>query len=226
MPEGLPDDAALLRFDDTGWRLGRRRVDDGEELLATLTERSYRHVRVFATLEPWDGWPARESAPASALRLHDACFLIARGGQGTGNLRHRPSRGAREDGAVHPYAGLFTGLVKELELEPVVAGARFRVLLTAAHDELALAELAKEMRIRHALPGVVLGGGNRWVRRARPAHVPSAWGPVLAEDAVVLGAGTSPGFGWSPSSVWPRAAVPSFISSAPTTFPPTSTQNW
>ncbi|EME54951.1 beta-ketoacyl synthase [Amycolatopsis decaplanina DSM 44594] len=58
-----------------------------------------------------------------------------------------------------------------------------------------LLELAKEMRIRHALPGVVLGGGDRWVRRARSAHVPPAWGPVLAEDAVLLGAGTSRGIG-------------------------------
>ncbi|RSN08001.1 hypothetical protein DMC63_34660 [Streptomyces sp. WAC 05977] len=195
VPEGLSDDATVLRFDDAGWRLGDRRVSDDEELLAMLAERPYRHVRVLATLDPWHDWLDRVSAPADVLRLHDACFLVAKAARALETYGIALSGGAREDGAVHPYAGLFTGLVKVLELEPVVANARFCVVLTAADDQAAPAQLTEEMRVRHALPGVVLGGGERWVRRARPAPVPPARGPVLTEDSVVLGAGTSRGIG-------------------------------
>ncbi|MFE5567637.1 SDR family NAD(P)-dependent oxidoreductase [Amycolatopsis japonica] len=188
-----PEGTTVLRFDDAGWRLDEHRVDDGGELLALLTRRSYRHVRVLAALGPWAGWLEQDSAPV--LRLHDTCFLVAKGAEGLETYGVALSGGAREDGGVHPYAGLFTGLVKALEREPVVSAARFCVVLTAADLSTARTQLARELRIPQVLPGVVLGGGKRWVQRATPAPVPPARGPVLAEDAVVLGAGTSRGIG-------------------------------
>ncbi|ANN15977.1 hypothetical protein SD37_10205 [Amycolatopsis orientalis] len=195
VPEAMPEDAVVLRCDDTGWWLDGRRLTDGEELLAMLAGRSYRHVRVLATLEPWSDWLARGSAPAAVRRLHDACFLTAKAAVGLETYGIALAGGADGNGAVHPYAGLFTGLVKALELEPVLTTARFCVVLTAAEAGAAIAQLAEEMRVWHALPGVVLGDRQRWVQRARLAPVPPARGPVLGADAIVLGAGTSRGIG-------------------------------
>ncbi|MCG8925633.1 SDR family NAD(P)-dependent oxidoreductase [Lentzea sp. CC55] len=152
----------------------------------------YRHVRVLAGLPPADEWPA--SSPEAVLRLHDACFLAAKSAAGLLSFHVVLCGGADEQGRVHPYAGLFTGLVKAMEMEPALARAHCRVLLTSAGPVRATAELAEEAAARHVLPGVVRAGGLRLTQRAEAVPLAPAR-PVLAENAVVVGAGAGRGIG-------------------------------
>jgi NAD(P)-dependent dehydrogenase (short-subunit alcohol dehydrogenase family) len=201
-PATLPEDTVILQVAAGCWSLtaaGRSHSlpDDEDAIIAALAQVAPLHVRVIADLGPVENWLAEQTSPDDLLSLHDAAFLAAKAATAPVSYYVLALRGADETGLPHPYAGLFTGLLKALEVEPQFAGVDCLTLLSSERAvTAAIGHLELESRGLRVLPAVVYAAGQRWVPRTRPAALdPAAAGPALPAEAVVVGAGASRGVG-------------------------------
>lgn len=186
----------------------RRRVVDPDDpasleaALAGLTP-PVRHLRLLTDLE--SRLPAATALtggdPATTHRLHDLLFLVTqRFFAGIADATEPGSvlllvQGGCADGAVHPFASLFTGFAKSLSLE--MPTAVVSCVLTSADDTAsALGQLVAESAARQLLPVVRYDRGRRSTLCVRPeptvpavsATAPDAGAPgrPLDADSVVV----------------------------------------
>ncbi|MBB5868500.1 NAD(P)-dependent dehydrogenase (short-subunit alcohol dehydrogenase family) [Allocatelliglobosispora scoriae] len=201
----LREDTGLLIAGTGGWTLNGRPVTaEQTDLRNVLTGLGYRHVRAVVDLGDAGSWLAE--GPAGVLAVHDAMLPAAQGAAAAladgGTFHVLALRGADRHGVPHPYAGLFTGFVKALEVEPSVTASDTRpgigciALLTSAADlPTALAQLRHESGRDRVLPAVMYAGDQRRIPSLllSPAHPGPQDG--LSESSVVVGAGASRGIG-------------------------------
>ncbi|SNR24660.1 SDR family oxidoreductase [Blastococcus mobilis] len=179
---------------------GRRQV---EELSAAAVRTALdalptrpRHVRVLTDLTAHADAEAALDAPADGLlALHDLVFLALQaladdievpGGSVVASLL-----GAVTRGQLHPFAGLFTGLVKSTALElPEVTV--FTVATGSRDPRFAVRQAELESRVRRLLPLAVYDDEVRKVIHVQRVDPPTAVAR-LDERSVVLAAGGSRG---------------------------------
>ncbi|UED86501.1 SDR family oxidoreductase [Streptomyces profundus] len=158
---------------------------------------SVRHVRLVTDLSgPAVAESALDEDPEPYFRLQDALFLTLqacepalRAHRGTVLAAFAGAFDARRRVA-HPFAGLFTGLLKSASLELsglVVAG----VLSTSGHLPTVLDELVAESRATQLLPVAVYTDGLRHtlVTEEAPAPGPGPVPPLDARSVVVATGG-------------------------------------
>jgi NAD(P)-dependent dehydrogenase (short-subunit alcohol dehydrogenase family)/3-oxoacyl-(acyl-carrier-protein) synthase len=179
---------------------GRRQVD---ELSAAAVRTAIdalptrpRHVRVLTDLTAHADAEAALAAPADGLlALHDLLFLalqaLADDVEGPGGSVVVALLGAVARGQLHPFAGLFTGLVKSTALElPEVTV--FTVATDSRDPRVAVRQAELESRARRLLPLAVYDDEVRKVLHVQHVDPPTAVAR-LDERSVVLAAGGSRG---------------------------------
>jgi NAD(P)-dependent dehydrogenase (short-subunit alcohol dehydrogenase family)/3-oxoacyl-(acyl-carrier-protein) synthase len=156
-----------------------------------------RHVRVVSDLvaiaEPAD---ALDVDPTTAFRLQDAFFLALQACDPAIRAHHGSVlalfTSAWAGGVLHPYAGLFKGVLKSAYLE--LAGHQVAGVFTAQRRLApALDELVMESAATPLLAGAVYEGGIRhtMVATAEPAEQGTV--PPLQPDSVVVAVGGARG---------------------------------
>ena len=167
------------------------------EAVRALPQRP-RHLRVLSDLSA--ALPAADAFsgdPARLLALHDLLLLALQDGR---DELSRPGAsvllgllGGVHDGVPHPYAGLFTGLVKAARFE--LPEALMCAVATSTRDVVtAVAEVEAETAAARLLPVVLYDDGVRHtldVRQVDPVPGPAPFGP----SSVVLAVGGSRGIG-------------------------------
>jgi NAD(P)-dependent dehydrogenase (short-subunit alcohol dehydrogenase family)/3-oxoacyl-(acyl-carrier-protein) synthase len=150
-----------------------------------------KHVRLLAELPPTADTP-------SELALHDLLFLTIQ--QCYAGLTEPDASlavcllGGWADGAPHPSAGLWTGLVKSTSVE-VRSLVAYTVLTTSRDAAEGIAQVTRESGAKHFLPVVVYDQGVRktsFLEPVDPEIDPNATTP-LGPDSIILAAGGSRG---------------------------------
>jgi NAD(P)-dependent dehydrogenase (short-subunit alcohol dehydrogenase family)/3-oxoacyl-(acyl-carrier-protein) synthase len=174
--------------------LPRPTPEDVARALSGL-QQQVRNVRLLTDMT---SHAASVADTSSELALHDLLFLTIQqcyeGLSEPGATLSVCLLGGWVDGAPHPSAGLWTGLVKStsVELRQLVA---YVVLSSSRNVAEGLAQVTRESSAKHFLPVVVYEQGVRktsFLERAEPdieANAPAWLGP----DSVVLAAGGSRG---------------------------------
>ncbi|MEU0850837.1 SDR family oxidoreductase [Streptomyces flaveolus] len=186
----------------TGERPAVRQVTstpEGVRAALAALGRPVRHVVLVTDLTA--SAPPRTALTADhpgLTALHDLAFLVVQ--QGYADLGEAPASvvfallGAEPRGAVHPLAGLFTGLLKCVRLERPDAGCF--ALLTATGDPEEAAELiAAERACERPFPVVHRTGEERRVPAltARPATAAADRPDPLDRESVVVALGGARG---------------------------------
>jgi NAD(P)-dependent dehydrogenase (short-subunit alcohol dehydrogenase family) len=174
-----------------GWL--RMPVADPDAVRQALAARPVRHVRVVTDLSP-HGVGGSERLFA----LHDALFLAVKHA-GTPLSEAGSSvvvllLGAADDAVPHPVTGLFTGLVKAVDLE--LPACRTFTLCTTERDPAAGARLAaRESGVTRTFPVVYYVDGVRRVPvlADEPVEVASDQAARLGADSVVVAVGGARG---------------------------------
>jgi NAD(P)-dependent dehydrogenase (short-subunit alcohol dehydrogenase family) len=176
--------------DGRDWPAGVHRAADVDPSVLERPEFiDAAHIRVITRLggaAATRAWPA--PPPDSLIRLHDLTFLTAQ--------RYRDSLSAegtvgvlaleaQRHGPVHPYAALFTGLLKSFAWE-LNRDRTFGVLTDNADLDGGLSELACESAVQRTLPYAVYRNGVRHAPYVTPAPIvqPAPW--PLPDGSVVV----------------------------------------
>lgn len=156
-----------------------------------------RHLRVITDLAAIAApGSALDADPLTAFRLQDAFFLALQVCDPVIRA-HRGSvlalfTSARADGVLHPYAGLFKGVLKSAYLE--LAGHQVAGVFTAQRElGPALDELAIESAAAPLLAGAVYEGGMRHTMVVTDVPAEPSAEPPLRADSVVVAVGGARG---------------------------------
>ncbi|MEU3649864.1 SDR family NAD(P)-dependent oxidoreductase [Lentzea sp. NPDC034063] len=194
-------DCLVLSVGESSWELSGQPLGEAEQgVRAAIRDHDPRHVRVIVDLGQEQDWLDR--TPATVLRVHDAALLAAQAAAPRlaegGSFHVVALRGADQKGITHPCAGLFSGFVKTLEVEPEVIGGIDCFALFTSADTVAEAahEVQAESSARRALPTVIYAAGRRMVPRVVAERTsPSSHDVDLIGTSVVIGAGAGRGIG-------------------------------
>jgi NAD(P)-dependent dehydrogenase (short-subunit alcohol dehydrogenase family) len=176
--------------DGRGWPAGVHRAADADRSVFEGPESiDTAHIRVITRLGgavAGRAWPA--PPPDSLLRLHDLTFLSAqryRDSLSAGGTLGILALEALRQGPVHPYAALFTGLLKSFAFE-LNRERTFGVLTDNADLDGGLCELASESAVQRTLPYAVYCNGIRHAPYVTPAPIvqPAPW--PLPDGSVVV----------------------------------------
>ena len=168
---------------------------DGVARALSGVQQPIRHLRLLTEMSP-RALSAVDTP--SELALHDLLFLTI---QQCYNGLSEPGAtlavcllGGWADGAPHPSAGLWTGLVKStsVELRSLLACT---VLTTSRNAAEGVAQVTRESGAKHFLPVVVYEEGVRKTSFLEPVEpdIDANAAPWLGPDSVILAAGGSRG---------------------------------
>lgn len=163
----------------------------------TAADRRIRHVRLVCDLSASAPAPACLAADPQALSaLHDLMFATvkAAGDELANGSVIALLLGALPQGLPHPFAGLFTGLVKSVALEWPTSSV-FALATSVQEPKAAVAQAEREIGSSRRLPVVYYRGSDRMVPALREAtlDLPETVTSMLGPDSVVLATGGARG---------------------------------
>jgi NAD(P)-dependent dehydrogenase (short-subunit alcohol dehydrogenase family) len=168
---------------------------DGVARALAGIQQPIRHVRVLTEMSPHA--MSAENTVAE-LALHDLLFLAIQqcytGMTEPGATLAVCLLGGWTDGAPHPSAGLWTGLVKSTSVE-VRSLLAYTVLTTSRNADEGIAQVTRESGAKHFLPVVVYDEGVRKTSFLEPVEpdIDANAAARLGPDSIILAAGGSRG---------------------------------
>ncbi|WP_036257684.1 SDR family oxidoreductase [Methylocapsa aurea] len=196
----LPADLVVLSTRPlTQARQGWRHIAAAnEKSLAGLIPTGACHVRILSSLSAAALSPGQFSSPAPALlAVHDLAFLalkqcydaLGKGGSFTALLLD-----ALSGDALHPDAGLFSGLVKAMMIE-LPSCRSLGVFTDSKEAREAIWQAERESGAAHLLPVVALRGARRLTPRVKeaPGDLPADGAMRLGPNSVVVAFGGARG---------------------------------
>jgi NAD(P)-dependent dehydrogenase (short-subunit alcohol dehydrogenase family)/3-oxoacyl-(acyl-carrier-protein) synthase len=169
-----------------------------EELLAGMVPTGTQHVRLLASLRATQLVPGRisEAAP-ERLALHNLAFLALRhcyAQLGEGSSFMALLLDAVAGDALHPDAGMFSGLVKAMAAELPTCRS-IGVFTDSTSPRLGVSQAEHESGAIQRLPVVTISGGRRLIQHVldAPAEQPHNDSMMLRTDSVVVAIGGARG---------------------------------